>query len=480
MNSLCMNKSSSHDTLDGRCLSDCVVRSRLITLNCLHATLVAKLLFILLTVCSLRVDAQQMHWKVVATLGDTVDLTVGGLSCVGGEQCFASAVWRGNLQSNFYRSTDAGRTWSRLWSIDANDSIQSRPPTVLSIAALSRETVVVGSDSGRVLVSHDSGRTFLVRQLFWAGYLPSTDAADERNAIVGPWKSKAVIYVTGDAGHSWDTLELPREVYDDMLQDVMMPTPNVILCLMNTVGVGHPLVRSDDRGKTWQVFRGLPRGSFHMDFVDSLYGWVTGAGTAGSRNNDTSFIAATTDGGRTWTTQWRERLPNALSLVDVSFADRLNGTVVGGGHYILHTTNGGKTWAMVTNDIPHDLPRSLHVSSTTAGGNVVATQKGVILLPSNSSDIPPDYSTSYTLPTVFPNPVSRFDDARVTISVRSRGCVSVSMVASNGDVVWSDACRILDIGTHLLSIDVGDVKPGPYFIRFRTGDDVTDVGLVVR
>jgi photosystem II stability/assembly factor-like uncharacterized protein len=81
-------------------------------------------------------------------------------------------------------------------------------------------------------------------------------------------------------------------------------------------------------------------GNFLNDvtFVDATHGWAVG---------NCGVISATTDGGRTWTIQAGLPMSPACSraaLTSVSFADRLNGWVVGGG-VLLATDNGGRTWA---------------------------------------------------------------------------------------------------------------------------------------
>ncbi len=80
-----------------------------------------------------------------------------------------------------------------------------------------------------------------------------------------------------------------------------------------------------------------------MSFVDNTHGWVVGP---------SNLIAATTDGGKTWTTQVPAMADRNLD--DVDFVNRTQGWAVGSlgftadAPYVVATTDGGRTWRSQT------------------------------------------------------------------------------------------------------------------------------------
>lgn len=73
---------------------------------------------------------------------------------------------------------------------------------------------------------------------------------------------------------------------------------------------------------------------FAVFFVDALTGWAVGDRT----------ILHTADGGLTWAEQPTGLDPAPTSLTDVAFADAQRGWIAGGQGLILHTADGGASW----------------------------------------------------------------------------------------------------------------------------------------
>lgn len=116
------------------------------------------------------------------------------------------------------------------------------------------------------------------------------------------------------------------------------------------------MLRTSDSGATW---RKLVVTSDQLDFrdidaIDSQVAYVLSIG-----NGPASRIYKTTDGGETWTEQFKNEDEKAF-LDAMSFWDRDHGLVIGdsidGKLYILRTENGGRVWARVPTD---GLPSSL-------------------------------------------------------------------------------------------------------------------------
>lgn len=98
---------------------------------------------------------------------------------------------------------------------------------------------------------------------------------------------------------------------------------------------GHVLL-SDDQGKSWrQVPVPVNAALTGVSFVDARQGWAVG---------HDAVVLHTADGGETWALQHAD--PAAQQpLLDVLFTDPLNGVAVGAYGLFLETADGGKTWA---------------------------------------------------------------------------------------------------------------------------------------
>ena len=102
-----------------------------------------------------------------------------------------------------------------------------------------------------------------------------------------------------------------------------------------------------------------------VQFVSARQGWVAGAGR----------VLATSDGGRTWTTQYA----GPAGLYQVDFIDTSHGWAVGA-NGLLRTANGGATWTALAE--PCGSIRSVHfvtpsLGYAVAGGSQVWISGGV-------------------------------------------------------------------------------------------------------
>ena len=112
-----------------------------------------------------------------------------------------------------------------------------------------------------------------------------------------------------------------------------------------------------------------------VEFIDSLHGWAADGATQ---------IFRTTDGGITWT-QYGSTV--GFAVKGISFADSLNGWCVGVGGLssgeIIHTSDGGKTWALQQEKFPRQYvgTKALSKTKNITSGNTHTTppDTGVIL-----------------------------------------------------------------------------------------------------
>ncbi len=188
-------------------------------------------------------------------------------------------VWAVGSTGKIVRSEDGGTSWVRQDSgINVN---------LMSIAAWDAQSAVAVGNGGAILYTHDGGRTWT------AATVPASDH---------PSKFLRV-RIAGDS--AW------------------------------VVGEFNAMLRSADRGKTWQrVLNAEDRGLNDIAFVGKN-GWAVG---------EFGSVLLTTDGGATWNPV---ATANKVSLMSVAFRDASNGVAVGLTGTLLTTRDGGQHWNVI-------------------------------------------------------------------------------------------------------------------------------------
>lgn len=109
-----------------------------------------------------------------------------------------------------------------------------------------------------------------------------------------------------------------------------MPTP--VPPPSRLPATGAPVALDGPRGKCWQAALGTVAALTSVTFPNADSGWAVGArGT----------ILHTSDGGATWA---RQAVPDDVELRKVAFATWLTGWIAGPGNLLFRTTDGGATW----------------------------------------------------------------------------------------------------------------------------------------
>lgn len=150
---------------------------------------------------------------------------------------------------------------------------------------------------------------------------------------------------------------------------------------------GHVLI-SDDNGSTWQQVNVPTRSQLTaVFFTDADHGWAVG---------HDAVILHTSDGGKQWALQHRDEQYDD-PLLDVWFKDSRHGFAVGAYGMFLSTDDGGKSWdrRQISDD-------DFHLNAITAlpGGELVmAAEQGHIYQSQdagyNWSELPSPYSGSW-------------------------------------------------------------------------------------
>lgn len=229
---------------------------------------------------------------------------------VRGQRAWAAGMPLEGSRGFILRSTDGGRVW--------------RPMDLPPGATALKDIAFPDDDHGWAVGQHPQG--------------------DQRT--YGPqYGNGAVLLRTGDGGATWT---LGQEFDPDVaggLNRLTFADPAHGWAAGQTRANTPALLATSDGGDTWQS-RALPaevREVHDVVFVDGTHGWITAElGQVGAES--VGGILATTDGGASWTTQWRAPQTPVSALW---FADPAHGWVVSNpatGGTVLSTADGGATW----------------------------------------------------------------------------------------------------------------------------------------
>jgi photosystem II stability/assembly factor-like uncharacterized protein len=129
------------------------------------------------------------------------------------------------------------------------------------------------------------------------------------------------------------------------LSSVMVSNPQTAWV---SVFGGGSLLRTTDRGSTWDVVR-LPVRIYTSGvyFVDDLHGWAAGQ----YLSSDPNLLFGTSDGGQTWVVQMADSF---ASFEKMCFLDENRGWAGGRRGRIHFTSNGGISWQLQA-DFPNNI-----------------------------------------------------------------------------------------------------------------------------
>ncbi len=217
-------------------------------------------------------------------------------------------------------------------------------------------------------------------QQWHSSYVPylravNTIAILDRNAIV-----------VGGGNLSNDSLQALYRSNDYGLMWNMNPTDNISSWIKSIsfsdtlhgfgVGFNGKMVSTADGGRSW-IFRHSPveRHFFKVEYVSASTLFAVG----GNYLSDTMTILKSTDNANTWNVVLNT---SGKWVKAISFIDTLNGFAVGDSGIILHTINGGISWAAITTPVLRDFNAVTFVNADTgyiAGGESGTNQTRTIL-----------------------------------------------------------------------------------------------------
>ena len=199
------------------------------------------------------------------------------------------------------------------------------------------KVVVVGTQSGVVLSSDDQGKTWQRTALGNTSLVDITTCGNQGFVAIDHYHK---VWSADAEGKNWQSvaLEMPR-------------TPLAVTCDKHggwwVTGINAVISGSADQGKTWKATDlGEDTQITTIQFLDEKNGIALG---------EFGLTVFTEDGGATWTKG--AKIPGDFYPYAALFSSRMEGWVSGIAGQIMHTTDGGKSWAKQSNSTQAALNR---------------------------------------------------------------------------------------------------------------------------
>ncbi len=222
-------------------------------------------------------------------------------------------AWASGSGNTILRTEDGGTTWTKLESPTTDrldfrdiDAVDARTAYVLSIGA---------GPASRIFKTTDAGKTWQLQfqNQDPKAFLDAMAFSDAQNgvAVSDSVDGRFVILLTSNGGATWTPVPADRlpPALDNEGSFAASGTNVTVRGSRIWMGTGAAaksrVLRSSDRGKTWQIADTLLRaaassGIYSIAFRDDRHGVVVG----GDYNKETEAVenaAFTSDGGATWT-----------------------------------------------------------------------------------------------------------------------------------------------------------------------------------
>lgn len=390
--------------------------------------------------------------------------------------------------STFLKSTDVGETW-HLNQLKIKVSINDFQFVVdSSIFAVGNYYDANGKHvSGKIIKSENLGKDWDSIANLPGKQLLSLHSFDTDSSVVAGYNG---IYRTINGGISWDTVwGITQNGYKyGGLQQLDFPTPKIGYAigsgrtLNNNPSFEEFLLKSTNSGLTWEEIKSFSQSLISICFIDEDSGFI-GLGDGG--------LYKTTDGGNTWAELSNIASGNPIKSIqfiseDTGFAtggemNILTGGGAGSSFSILKTIDGGETWTSYdTIGIP--LNAIWYLNDTTG---FVSGDFELIMKTDGSIDkLPNDYPW-YLIETsgivdnetsnirVYPNPTNG------TVFIKNidsnRLIKSISIINTSGQTI---NIQNQNSEKETYQINLSDQKHGIYVIKIDFSDKTEFVKIV--
>ena len=402
---------------------------------------------------------QEMRWRMIGpTRGGRTRAACGVASQ-------PNVFYMGAVNGGVWKSDDFGRTWNPIFDGQPTQSIGS-----IAVAPSDPNIIYVGSGEGLarpdlsvgdgVYKSTDAGKTWTRLGLRNSQGIPAL-AVDPRNpnrvfaaALGHPYgaNEERGIYLSTDGGQNWQkALSKDANVGGSDVQ--MDPSnPEIVYASLWEVrlgpwedgnqysGTGGGVFKSTDGGKTWRALgNGLPKGIIQVDVAiaasqpSRLYASV-------ATNEPSVGIYRSDDAGENWTritTDPRPALRIGGGDLPVPRVDPKNPDVVYSASIVtMRSTDGGKTWTSLRGAPGGDDYQNLWINPNFPNIILLVSDQGA-LVSVNSGET---WSSWYNQPTgqIFHGATSSGFPYLVCGGQQDSGSVCVSSRGIDGEITFRD------------------------------------------
>ncbi|MEE3998820.1 oxidoreductase [Tenacibaculum sp. FZY0031] len=255
---------------------------------------------------------------------------------------------------------DGGRTW-KTQSLQYNDtiiphfrSIAKNGENIFALSVANPALLYKGSKSKYELVyTEEHEKVFYDCMQFFAD-------GKHGIAVGDPTDDCPSIILTSDGGNTWTKLPCSQLPIFEEGEAFFAASNTNIAIVNNTVWIGSGgtkarILKSTDFGNTWEIFDTPivqgdgPQGIYSIDFYDENHGIAIGGNYSKPEDNNANK-AITTDGGKTWTLVANNMNPNYKSCVQ--YVPNTNGKEVFavGKTGISFSNDGGHTWKQISKE----------------------------------------------------------------------------------------------------------------------------------
>lgn len=243
--------------------------------------------------------------------------------------------------TKIYRTTDAGQTWTTVYSSSLG---------FINISVGSANDIIFCTTYGGMVATHDGGNNFVeVPQV-------AKDAQFLTETTVYALGSQ--LLKSTDAGRSWTQVNLPAGATNDVYRTLFFLDEQT-----GFIGGGKWLYKTTDGGQNWQA----STLDFSLESLHSLY--ITADGT--SYLGDQIALAKSTAGSNSW--KRLASFPGAFT--DVHFLSPEIGYFTLG-KYIIRTSDGGANFSKAVTVPANQVITEIHFLDAT---HAFASGQGVLL-----------------------------------------------------------------------------------------------------
>jgi photosystem II stability/assembly factor-like uncharacterized protein len=445
------------------------------------------ILLILFLLIYIPLYSQSYKWILVDSVirGEATRLKYEAIKCFDSLNCIAAGNWN-QSDPGVRLTTDGGLSWSQVlddttryyYDSKGNKIITYKPAGLRNAVFPDSNNCILICDSGYYYHSTDFCKTWNRYQFpekFWAHTIQFY------NKNIGAIGVYRLIYLTTDGGETWETkyFDIPDSLQPMAFEDIFFPDSNTIICLVWKNNLNDYVIRSDDFGKTWQVYLNIPKRVGHIFFRDKYRGWAVGGTPLDPPSRYSQVILYTYDGGISWEVQL-DSIPlikPSYQLYRVYFYDDSLGIAIGYTQMTWLTTNGGKLWINDTNTyypkMSDELIDVVYLTKTTLLG------AGWLLGNIYKYTDEPLTVTEYNLSDgiiIYPNPAS--DEFRLKFHAPFETEVQLSVFDLLGNKVLSKIEQATE-GTNENTINCETLPQGYYYVKININEIVETVPLVI-